>query len=468
MTLTIHKTEDEQRQLKVTVEVAEERVEKQMQATAREIARGMQIPGFRKGKAPYPVLVQRVGYDALRAEAVEAMLDDLYTEMLEQLEETPAAQPSLDNLQINPLVLDFVIPLTPKIELGDYRSIRREVAPVAVTEEAVDEALEHIREHHEVVEPVSRPVMEGDLVTLSGTGEVVEGDSVEVIFDEERVDLLADPERTFPGTDFVANLIGMEVGDEGEFTITFPEEEPYLPEEGDEDATSANLAGKQAQFTITVLDVKSRFLPPLDDELAKSEGDYETLDELRDSVRQDLQQQAEREARNTLFDDVLEEIIAGSEVSYPPALVEQELDNAVESMKGQATRAGWRWEDYLRLQNTTEEALREESREAAEARVRRLLVLGQLIQREYIDVSAQEVDDSIEQRVASLSGDEQSQIQQQIRDYFQRGEGRSLLGSEILMDKLYDRIEAIVTGNAPDLAELEAAAIAAQQVEEEE
>lgn len=468
MTLTIHKTEDEQRQLKVTVEVAEERVEKQMQATAREIARGMQIPGFRKGKAPYPVLVQRVGYDALRAEAVEAMLDDLYTEMLEQLEETPAAQPSLDNLQINPLVLDFVIPLTPKIELGDYRSIRREVAPVAVTEEAVDEALEHIREHHEVVEPVSRPVMEGDLVTLSGTGEVVEGDSVEVIFDEERVDLLADPERTFPGTDFVANLIGMEVGDEGEFTITFPEEEPYLPEEGDEDATSANLAGKQAQFTITVLDVKSRFLPPLDDELAKSEGDYETLDELRDSVRQDLQQQAKREARNTLFDEVLEEIIAGSEVSYPPALVEQELDNAVESMKGQATRAGWRWEDYLRLQNTTEEALREESREAAEARVRRLLVLGQLIQREYIDVSAQEVDDSIEQRVASLSGDEQSQIQQQIRDYFQRGEGRSLLGSEILMDKLYDRIEAIVTGNAPDLAELEAAAIAAQQVEEEE
>lgn len=468
MTLTIHTTEDEQRQLKVTVEVPEERVEKQMQATAREIARSMQIPGFRKGKVPYPVLVQRVGYDALRAEAVEALLDDVYAEMLEQLEETPAAQPSLDNLQVNPLVLDFVIPLSPKVELGDYRSIRREVTPVEITEEAVDEALEHIREHHEVVEPVSRPVMEGDLVTLSGTGEVVEGDTVEVIFDEERIDLLANPERTFPGTEFVANLIGMEVGDEGEFTITFPEEAPYLPEEGDEENGDASLAGKQAQFTITVLDVKSRYLPPLDDELAKSEGDYETLEELRAAVRKDLQQQAEQEARNTLFDEVLEEVIAGSEIVFPPALVEQELDNAVESMRNRVTRAGWRWEDYLRLQNKTEEGLREESREAAEARVRRLLVLGELLQREYIGVNAQEVDDSIEERLASLSGEERVSLRQQVHDYFQKGEGRSLLSSELLMDKLYDRIEAIVTGNAPDLAELEAAASAVEEVEEEE
>lgn len=468
MTLTIHTTEDEQRQLKVTVEVPEERVEKQMQATAREIARSMQIPGFRKGKVPYPVLVQRVGYDALRAEAVEALLDDVYAEMLEQLEETPAAQPSLDNLQVNPLVLDFVIPLSPKVELGDYRSIRREVTPVEITEEAVDEALEHIREHHEVVEPVSRPVMEGDLVTLSGTGEVVEGDTVEVIFDEERIDLLANPERTFPGTEFVANLIGMEVGDEGEFTITFPEEAPYLPEEGDEENGDASLAGKQAQFTITVLDVKSRYLPPLDDELAKSEGDYKTLEELRAAVRKDLQQQAEQEARNTLFDEVLEEVIAGSEIVFPPALVEQELDNAVESMRNRVTRAGWRWEDYLRLQNKTEEGLREESREAAEARVRRLLVLGELLQREYIGVNAQEVDDSIEERLASLSGEERVSLRQQVHDYFQKGEGRSLLSSELLMDKLYDRIEAIVTGNAPDLAELEAAASAVEEVEEEE
>ncbi len=467
MTLTIHKTEDEQRQLKVTVEVAEERVEKQMQATARELSRGMQIPGFRKGKVPYQVLVQRLGYDALRAEAVDALLDGVYGEMLEQIDETPAAQPSLNNVQMDPLVLDFIIPLEPKIELGDYRSIRREVETVEVTEEAVDEALEHIREHHEVVEPVARPVMEGDLVTLGGTGEVVEGDTVEVIFDEERTDLLANPERTFPGTEFVANLIGLEVGDDAEFTITFPEEAPYLPEDDSEEATGASLAGKQAQFTVTILDVKSRFLPPLDDELARSEGDYETLAEMREAVRKNLEEQARQETRNKLFDEVMEETIAGSEIVFPPALVEQELDRAIESMKSQVTRVGWRWEDYLRLQNNTEEALREASREDAEARVRRMLVLGQLIEREYLSVNRQEVDDSIEERLAAVSGDEQTQVQQQLRDYFQKGEGWSMLSSELLMNKLYDRIEAIVTGNAPDLAELEAAAAAAELEEEE-
>jgi hypothetical protein len=96
-----------------------------------------------------------------------------------------------------------------------------------------------------------------------------------------------------------------------------------------------------------------------------------------------------------------------------------------------------------------------------------MLVLGQLIQGEYLQVSAQEVDDSIEERITSLRSEEQTELHQQLRDYFQKGEGRSLLGSELMMEKLYDRIEAIVTGNAPDLAELEAAASAALDEEEE-
>jgi trigger factor len=461
VTLTIHTTEDEQRQLKVTVEVAESRVEKQMQATARELARGMQIPGFRKGKVPYHVLVQRVGQEALRAEAVEALLDDVYGEMLAQLEETPAGQPSLDNLQMDPLVLDFVIPLEPKVSLGDYRSIRRDVTPVEISDEAVDEALEHIREHHEVVEPVSRAVMEGDMVTISGTGEVVDGDTVNVIFDEERIDLIADPERAFTGTDFVANLIGMEIGDETEFTITFPDQEPYLPDGEDDDNA---LAGQEAQFSVTVLDVKSRYLPPLDDELAKAEGDYETLAELRDATREELQKQGEQEARNQLFDEVLEEILESAALVYPPSLVEEELDNMIENLKNQVTRAGWRWEDYVRLQSKTEEILREEWKERAEENVRRSLVLRQFIRDEYINVGADELQTSLSDRFGSLEGD--GEVQQQLRDYFQKGEGLTMLANELLMDKIYERTNAIVTGSAPDLEALAAAAAAAEEEEE--
>jgi trigger factor len=459
VTLTIQTTEDEQRQLLVKVEVAEDRVEKQMQATARQLARGMQIPGFRKGKVPYQVLVQRLGYEPLRAEAVEAMLDEVYTEMLEQLEETPAGQPSLGNLQLEPLVLDFVIPLQPTVRLGDYRSIRRELPAVEITEEAVDAELEHIREHHEVVEPVSRAVMEGDAVTISGTGEVVSGDTVDVIFDEERIDVIADPERTFRGTGFANNLIGMEVGDEAEFTVIFPEEEPYLP--ADEEDTSA-LAGKQAQFNVTILDVKSRYLPPLDDELAKSEGDYETLAELREAVRADLQRRGEQEARNQLFDDVMDELLAEAELVFPPSLVNDELDSMVENLKDRVTRAGWRWEDYVKLQSKTEENLREEWRERAEETVRRSLILRQFIDEEYITLQQDEITASLEERFAGLGEEGMSD---QVRDYFQSGEGLSMLANDLLMEKVYGRIRDIVTGNAPDL---EALAVAATAADEEE
>lgn len=459
MTLTIQTTEDEQRQLRVKVEVAEERVEKQMQTTARQLARGMQIPGFRKGKVPYPVLVQRLGYEPLRAEAVEAMLDDVFTEMLEQIEETPAGQPSLDNLQIQPLVLDFVIPLQPQVTLGDYRSIRRELPAVEVTEEAVDEELEHVREHHEVVEPVSRPVMEGDVVTISGTGEVVEGDAVDVIFDEERIDLIADSERTFSGTDFVANLLGMEVGDAAEFTMSFPEEEPYLPD--DEEDTSA-LAGKQAQFSVTILDVKSRYLPPLDDELAQAEGDYETLADLRDHVRAELEKRAEQEARGELFDEMMEELLEGAELVFPPTLVTEELDSMIENLKSQVTRAGWRWEDYVKLQSKTEEILREEWQERAEQTVRRSLVLRQFVRDEYIDLNPDEIQASISDRFAGL---EDEGVSEQVRDFFQSGEGLSMVANDLLMDKVYERISEIVTGSAPDLEALAAAASAAEEEE---
>jgi trigger factor len=257
----------------------------------------------------------------------------------------------------------------------------------------------------------------------------------------------------------VANLTGMEVGDAGEFTITFPEEEPYLPD--DEDDTSA-LAGKQAQFSVTILDVKSRYLPPLDDELAQAEGDYETLAELRDHVRAELQKRAEQEARSALFDEMMDDLLEGAELVYPPTLVAEELDDMIENLKSQVTRAGWRWEDYVKLQSKTEELLREEWQERAEQKVRRSLILRQFIRDEYIDLDQDEIQASISDRFAGLDDEG---VSQQVRDFFQSGEGLSMVANDLLMDKVYERISDIVTGSAPDLEALAAAASAAEEEE---
>lgn len=487
MTLTIHTEEDEQRQLKVTVEVPEERVEQQMKRTAREIARSVDIPGFRRGRVPYNIIVQRVGREALRSEAVEEILEPVFEETLAELDVTPYAQPKLDDLEMEPMVIKFTIPMEPTVELGDYRSIRRELPEVNVTDEAVQEALEHIRTHHEVLEPVDRPIEEGDVVTLSGTGKIAEDDEVDVIFDEERIELLMDPETTFAGTDFVKNLIGLEVGDHHEFTITFPEDEEEAaaatedlgddlleedveePDTGDVEAGDENagseagdsLAGEEASFSVTILDVKSRYLPELDDELAREEGDYESLDEMREAVRKDLWEQAEADARDELFDDVMEQVIDGAHIIYPPAVVEEEIDSMVQSLKQQVTRSGWEWSDYLMLQGETEDSLRESYQENAVERVKSGLVLRKFIEEERLSVEEDEVEDAIDERLSDRF-DDNEELREQMRDFFRQGQGLEMVTGELVMDKVFDRMEAIVTGNAPSLE-----ALAATEEEEE-
>lgn len=438
MTLTIRTEEDEQRQLRVTVEVPESRIEDQMRRTARKLSRDVLVPGFRRGKAPYNVIVQRVGRDALRSEAIDELINPVFEEALAEVDVAPFGQVSMDDLQVEPLVLSFTIPMEPVVGLGGYRDIRRETEEAEVGEEAVQEALEHLRSHHQVLEPVNRPAMLGDVVAVSGTGEIIEDDATEVIMDEERVELLLDAETTFPGTDFVENLIGMEVGDDGEFSVTFPED--YDEEE---------LSGRTATFTLTVLDVKSRYLPELDDDLAKAEGDYETLDELRDALRKDLQEQAEQRARDELLDGFVGEVMESAEVVYPPAMVEEELSQMVESLKSQATRSGWQWDDYLTLQGETEDSLRETWREQAEKRVTRGLIVRELIQQEKLSLGDKELDQAIDQRLDRFEANED--LREQMREFFRQGQGLEMIANDLLMDKVYERVAAIVSGNAPDL-----------------
>jgi trigger factor len=442
-TLTIHKEEDEQRQLQLTVEVAEERVQKAMRQKARQLGREIRIPGFRPGKAPYNVIERRIGKNALRAETVEDMVDDIFTEVLKEVDVQPYAQPTMDEMALEPLRLNFTIPLMPQVELGDYRAIRREMPPVEITDEAVEDALEHVRNHHATVEPVDRPLEIGDLVTYSGTGRYVDGaGETQTFLNEERDEMLLDPEDHYLGAPFMENLVGMEAGDQKEFSLTYAD-----------DFEDEELAGREATFDLTVLDVQLRELPELDDELAQMEGDYETLDELRVALRERLEQQAADQARSDFFEAMVEDIWDEAEIVYPPVALEIELEEMIGSMRDQVTRIGWEWEDYLRLQGQTEPALREEWREQAEKRLERNLVLAHFVQAEQISLQDEHIEEALEER---LAGYEDEEFRTQMRDYWLSEQGYPALSSELLMDLVVERMQAIAAGEAPDLAELEA------------
>ncbi len=474
MTLTIHTEQDDKRQLLVTIEVPEERIEKQMRETARKLARDVNVPGFRRGKAPYNVIVSRVGREALRGEAVEDLIQPVFAEALEQINPDIYAPAQFRDLEMEPLVLKFTIPLTPEVDLGDYRSLRKDIEPVIITEEALAEALERLRVRHQVLEEVERPAAAGDQVAVSGRGELIlveaepdEGDDTvsddapeevgdedeiddeeaydddeDVLFDSDRMNLVLDDEKLFPGTPFVENIVGMSVGESKDFIFTFPD-----------DFEDEELAGKEAMFSIELLQVQSREVPSLDEELAQKEG-FETLAELQAETQKNLQVAAEAEAQNELIDGMIHDMLEIATMVYPPTAVEMEIDGRVRSFKNQVTRAGWEWDDYLKLQATTEETLREDFREAAEDAVRHQLVLRQFVLNEKLQIKDEDVEAKIAERTSAF-GDNET-LAKSMRDYYATGAGLDMISSEILMDKVGKRVKAILEGAAPALDELEA------------
>ncbi|MEM7112015.1 MAG: trigger factor [Chloroflexota bacterium] len=525
MTLTIHKEEDEQRQLTLKVEVAEKRVQQAMKSKARELARDLHIPGFRRGRAPYRVILRRFGAEAIRAEAVDGMVQDVFTEVLVQaeIEDDIYGQPRLENMELEPFNLEFVVPLAPAVTLGDYRTIRKEIEEIDITEEAVDEAVERIQTQHQTLETAERPAEEGDVVSLSGTGtltplpeeeseaddeaetandeaaseEETAGDSVEdaaeeasakesseedeaaeeaesdeanegesdeadddeeeetqgeIIFQEFNRDFLLDDSKVFIGTPFVEKLLGTSASDEVSFTFTFPE--GYEDEE---------LVGREVTFELTINEVKDREVPSIDDELAVLNGRFDTLAELREGLRDDLHKQAEEQAKNELIESMIDSMLEDTEMVYPPAAVDLEIDEMIASFRQQVSQSGWEFDDFLRLQNETEESLRDNFRENGVERLKRRLVLRQLIVDEKITVEQDDIEAALDERVSRFGDNEE--LQKGMRDYFGQGQGLEMISSEILNDKVNDRIKAIVTGNAPDLDALEAEKSASDEEE---
>jgi len=423
VTLVINSEEDSERQLKVTIEVPEERVQKQMRSAARALARDVNIPGFRPGKAPYNVIVRRVGEDALRSDSIQDILESVVEEALEEIEVTPFRPTTLDDLEMDPFVI----------------------------EEALNESLELIRNNHQILEQVERPAELGDLITVGGEGKLDDEDGSN-IWQEESSDMVMDPEKVFPDLPFVENLLGMSAEEEKEFSFTFPE-----------DSEEEELAGKSVLFQVKVSNVQSRELPELDDELAQKEGDYQTLAEMTEAISKELLEQAERQAKSDLMDEVVDEMLAEAEIVFPPAVVDAELDNRMESFKEQITRSGWQWQDWLTLQSESEDSLKESWLEDSIEGVRRGLVLGHFIEKEMITVEMADIDEKVDSVLERFGDNEE--LKEQVRSIYTQGQALQSLTQDIVMEKAQERIEAIVTGNAPDL---DALAQAQESADEEE
>ncbi len=432
MNYEIEQQETDRRELKLKVHVSETRVEEAMREVALKHGRKVRIPGFRPGKAPYRIIQNWVGRDALRSDAVELIADTVYREALEQIQVEPFAPAAMEDIDMEPLVFHITVPLRPSVDLGDHRSVRVEVPAVEVSDDEVDKAMQAIQEKHALVEPASRPCQVGDLIVADLTA--VQGG--QKLIERQKAELLLDPEKLFRDQPFVDHVVGMSAGETRDFEInTAPEDaEPAL-----------------ATYTVMVHDVRSRFLPPINDDLARTDGAGSLL-ELRLDVRRRLAEAAQKRADDEYADQVFKQILAGAKVIFPPAALEHEIDQRVEEMEQQFKRQNWSLADFLKMEGLTQETFRDKFRPEAQAALERNQVMHALVEAEQLSLLPGDLDDYTDQQISEMSKLSEESAGQ-MREAYSTPEARAWLTGRALTAKFAERLRAIGRGEAPDLAE---------------
>ena len=352
-------------------------VQKAMRSAARQIARQVNIPGFRKGKAPYAMVVRYVGESTVLQEATDNIIEELYPQFIESADIQPYDSGALENMELDPLTLKIRVPLQPTVVLGDYASIRKSFEEITVNDDEVDMVLNQMREENASVKPVNRPSKMGDEVTINITGTVNE----EVIVEEKDIKVVFSEKRPFLSQEFSDALLGISIDEERIFTLPLPDE-----------MENEVLRGAETEFAALATQVSERKLPGLDDAFASTVGAFETLDELRqdihDRIMQSKQQQTQESYRNAL----IEMLVEPAEVHYPPVLLNETLDQMVKETDGRTNRERqMSLEDALRLEGRTIEQFREELTPQAENRAKTSLVLAEFARVEETSVTDDDV-----------------------------------------------------------------------------
>lgn len=422
--MKVTSSEIEGSQVVLEMEIESERLDKAMDRAYRRLASRVNVPGFRRGKAPRALLERMVGRDTLMEEALDILVPEAYREAVEQTNTDPVGQPKLDIVSAEPLLVKATVPIRPKVKLGDYRSIRQSREAPEITDAQVDETVEHLRESHAEWVPVEHEARAGDLIVA----DLVARCEDDKFVDEQELSLVLDPERRILAPGVVEQLIGMKGGDSKAFDVTLPE-----------DFTKKELAGKEAVVEAVISEVKEKQIPALDDEFARSVGEYPNMEAVRRAVREELERQASEQARRELEESVLAAVVDQAEADPPTPWVEEQAEMLRRNTRAQVSREGLAFDRFLQVSNMTQESFDEETLNTARRQLKRALVLDAVAKEEGIEVTDEELDAAVQRVVASrpertISNEERERM-------------RSSMKSALMERKTIDRLVQIAEGS---------------------
>ncbi len=375
--------------VRVDVEVPAEVVERRLEQVAKDLGRDMKMPGFRKGKVPPQVILQRMGREAVLDETIRTTLGRWYVQAVDEaglhtvgdpdlsLEDPPAAGA--------PLTFSFEIGVRPTATLGTYKGVEAPRREPEADAEAVTGQLEELRGRMAKLETVEEAAAEGDFVVMDYVGSI-DGEEFEGGTGNDQLIELGSG-RLIPG--FEEQLTGASAGDERAVQLAFPE-----------DYQAEHLAGRDAEFAVIVKEIRRKILPELDDDFASDAAGFDTLDELREDIATRLREMDEQRADGEYREAVLDAVVDQATVTVPEALIEARARELLDRMLHQLEHQGINRDMYFQISGRTEEELLAEGAEDAERTLKREAVLAALVEAEGIEPSDGDVLDALQEPAA--------------------------------------------------------------------
>ena len=423
----------EKNMVKLTIEVPAEELEKAIDAAYKKQKNQISIPGFRKGKVPRAMVEKMYGVEVFYEDAANTLMQQNYPSAVEESGVDIVSRPSIDVVQIEkgkPFIYTAEVAVRPEVTLGKYMGVTVTKIDTSVSDDEVAEALEQQRNNNaRTISVTDRPVAVGDTAVIDFEG-FVDGVAFEGGKGENHP--LEIGSHTFIDN-FEDQLVGKNAGDEVEVNVTFPEQ-----------YQAADLAGKPATFKVKINEIKAKELPELDDEFAQDVSEFDTLAEYKESLKKNLEEKKENEAKRTKEDEAVQKIIDKSKMDIPEAMIDTQCETMIEEFAQRNAQSGLSMDQYLQFSGLTVDGLKEQVRPEALSRIQASLVLEQIAKDENIEVSDDDVNAEIEKMAASY-GVEADKLKEYMGDAEKESMKKDLAinkAVELVMSNVKERAKA--------------------------
>ena len=406
MSVKVEKT-DKTNEVKLEFTVEAAKFEEAIQTVYKKSAKYFKIPGFRNGKAPFKMVEKMYGIQIFYEDAFNEVTSKVYEEGIKEAGVEVVSKPEIDITQIEAgkdLIFTAVVQTKPEVELGKYKGIEIKKHEYTVSDEDVEHELGHMAEKNaRIVTVEDRPVENNDITVIDFEG-FVDGKAFEG-GKAENYELTIGSNSFIPG--FENQIIGMKIDEERDIKVKFPEE--YFSKE---------LAGKDATFKIKLHEIKKKEMPEINDELAKDISEFDTIDELKKSIRESKEKQNETQAKYETEDDAIETVCENAKVEIPSGMIETEIENMEKDMESRLSYQGMKLDDYLQMIGKTREQFKEEYKPQAEKQVKTRLVLEAIANDAKIEVTEEEIQAKIAE-MAKMYGQKEEEVKnnEHLRNY---------------------------------------------------